>query len=103
MESDTLSPKDVTTFTTSYGKILAICYDRASRIGPNHDHAGAEVIICPARLTRLPVPALGDLARARAVDNQVFILAASPYPGGVYPAYGHWDGLDPWGGDRRGG
>ncbi|MGI6513947.1 MAG: carbon-nitrogen hydrolase family protein [Syntrophomonadaceae bacterium] len=102
-ESDTLSPgKDVTTFTTSYGKMgLAICYDlRFPELARTMTMQGAEVIIYPGAFNQVTGPLHWEiLLRARAVDNQVFILAASPAntPGGVYPAYGHSMVVDPWG------
>jgi len=102
-ESDTLSPgKDVTVFNTAHGRMgLAICYDlRFPELARTMTLQGAEVIIYPGAFNQVTGPLHWEiLLRARAVDNQVFVLAASPAntPGGVYPAYGHSMIVDPWG------
>ncbi len=61
---------------------------------------GAKIIIAPAAFNMITGPAHWEItARARAVDNQVFFIAASPARdnNAGYIAYGHSLIIDPWG------
>ncbi|MGE5397103.1 MAG: carbon-nitrogen hydrolase family protein [Chitinophagales bacterium] len=102
-ESDTLTRgQEITTFETEFCHMgLAICYDlrfpELSRLMVNR---GAEVLIFPAAFNTTTGPAHWELLlRSRAVDNQVWVVAAAPaydsnFP---YPIYGHSLVVNPWG------
>lgn len=110
-ESETLSPGEtVSHFTTPYGEIgLGICYDIrfAEYAMLLRQKYGCKVIIYPGAFNMTTGPAHWELLqRARAVDNQCFILTASPartiqpdkeskYP--HYTAWGHSTAVSPWG------
>lgn len=102
-ESETLSPgQEVTTFDTTFGPMgLAICYDlRFPELARMMALQGANVIIYPAAFNQVTGPLHWEaLLRTRAIDNQVFVIAASPanHPQAVYAAYGHSMVVDPWG------
>jgi predicted amidohydrolase len=102
-ESETLSPgQKITTFETAFGTMgLAICYDmRFPELARAMTLRGARVLIYPAAFNQVTGPLHWEvLLRARAVDNQVFVIAASPanHPQSVYAAYGHSMAVDPWG------
>lgn len=102
-ESDTLSPgKNVTTFDTEFGRIgLAVCYDlRFPELARLMVLEGAKVLIFPAAFNTTTGPAHWEtLLRCRAIDNQVYVLAAAPahHAGSAYPAYGHSMVVNPWG------
>lgn len=102
-ESETLSPgQEVTTFATTFGPMgLAICYDmRFPELARAMVLQGANVIIYPAAFNQVTGPLHWEiLLRSRAIDNQVFVIAASPanHPEAVYAAYGHSMAVDPWG------
>lgn len=102
-ESDTLGPgNNITVFETEFCKIgVAICYDmrfpELMRLMALED---AEVIIVPAAFNMTTGPAHWHLlARIRALDNQVYFVAASPSRNldSSYVAYGHSLITDPWG------
>lgn len=102
-ESETLSAgQDVTVVDTVYGKIgIAICYDiRFPELARLMVDRGAQILVYPAAFNMTTGPAHWELlARARAVDNQVFVAACAPardYDSG-YIAYGHSLVVDPWG------
>ncbi|MGI6549133.1 MAG: carbon-nitrogen hydrolase family protein [Syntrophomonadales bacterium] len=102
-ESETLSPgQEVTTFATEFGPMgLAICYDmRFPELARAMALQGAKVIIYPAAFNQVTGPLHWEiLLRSRAIDNQVFVIAASPanHPEAAYAAYGHSMAVDPWG------
>jgi omega-amidase len=111
-ESDTLSPGEtVSYFSTPWGNMgLGICYDirfaeYAMLLTQKHD---CKVLLYPGAFNMTTGPAHWELLqRARAVDNQCFVLTASParavetteskkpYP--HYTAWGHSTAVSPWG------
>lgn len=102
-ESDTLSPGDAATvFDTEFGKMgLCICYDiRFPEIFRLMVNRGAQVIIVPGAFNMTTGPAHWELLfRTRAMDNQVFMVGASPARrlSASYHAWGHSMVVDPWG------
>jgi omega-amidase len=87
---------------TALGKIgMLICYDiRFPEIARKLSLAGAEIILVPAAFNTKTGPAHWHvLFRSRAVENQVFVAAASPARNNQagYRAYGHSLVVDPWG------
>jgi len=102
-ESDTLSAGDqVTSFGTPWGEVgVGICYDiRFPELAMLLRQRGAKVIVYPGAFNLTTGPAHWELLqRARAVDNQVFVLTASPArnPESGYQAWGHSSVVDPWG------
>mmetsp|Transcript_60106 Transcript_60106/g.82345 ORF Transcript_60106/g.82345 Transcript_60106/m.82345 type:complete len:328 (-) Transcript_60106:58-1041(-) len=102
-ESDTLSAGDkVTVFTTPFGRVgVGICYDmRFPELALLMRDAGADVLVYPGAFNTTTGPAHWHLLQqARAVDNQVFVLTASPArnPDSSYQAWGHSTVIDPWG------
>ena len=102
-ESDTLGyGQDVTVFPTEFCKIgIAICYDmRFPELIRIMALEGAEVIIVPAAFNMTTGPAHWELlVRTRALDNQVYFIAASPArnQSASYHAYGHSSIVNPWG------
>ncbi len=102
-ESETLSPgQEVTTFSTTFGPMgLAICYDiRFPELARAMVLQGANVLIYPAAFNQVTGSLHWEiLLRSRAIDNQVFVIAASPanHPEAAYAAYGHSMTVDPWG------
>ncbi|MCL5070402.1 MAG: carbon-nitrogen hydrolase family protein [Actinobacteria bacterium] len=102
-ESDTLSYGDnVTVFETKYCKIgVAICYDmRFCELMRKMTLLGAKIIAIPASFNMITGPAHWHLlARTRALDNQVYFIAASPARNekDIYVSYGHSLIVDPWG------
>ncbi len=102
-ESDTFSKgNDATVFNADFAKIgVAICYDmRFPELVRKMTLMGAEIIVIPAAFNMVTGPAHWHLiARARAVDNQVYFIVSSParYENNIYKAYGHSLIIDPWG------
>ncbi len=102
-ESDTLGAgKEVTVVDTEFCKVgVAICYDmRFPELMRLMALEGAEVIIVPAAFNMTTGPAHWKLTvRARALDNQVYFVAASPARDmkASYHAYGHSSIVNPWG------
>ncbi|MDI6643778.1 MAG: carbon-nitrogen hydrolase family protein [Methanobacteriaceae archaeon] len=102
-ESDTLSAGDnLTVFDSEYGKIgVAICYDmRFPEIFRLMAVDGAELIVVPGAFNMKTGPDHWEvLIRSRAVDNQVFMVAASPARNEElsYVAYGNSMIVNPWG------
>jgi len=102
-ESDTLSYGDsVTVFETKYCKIgVAICYDmRFGELIRKMALLGAKIIAVPAAFNMTTGPAHWHLlVRTRALDNQVYFIAASPARNykDNYVSYGHSIVIDPWG------
>ncbi|MFZ5649681.1 MAG: carbon-nitrogen hydrolase family protein [Bacillota bacterium] len=103
MESSTLGPgSSVTVIDTGLCRIgVAICYDiRFPELIRIMALEGADVIVVPAAFNMTTGPAHWDMVyRCRAVDNQVYVMAASPArdTGAPYVAYGHSMIVDPWG------
>lgn len=102
-ESDTLAAGDAITMFNykSIGFGLMICYDcRFPELARAAVLEGAKIFIIPAAFNLTTGPAHWELLmRSRAVDNQVFIAAASPArnPAASYQAWGHSMVVDPWG------
>lgn len=102
-ESDSLGyGEDVTVIDTEYCKIgVAICYDmRFPELMRLMTLEGAQVILVPAAFNMTTGPAHWELLlRARALDNQVYFVAASPSRNmqASYHAYGHSSIVNPWG------
>jgi omega-amidase len=80
---------------------IGICYDlRFLEYARLLALEGAQLLIYPGAFNPVTGPAHWELLlRARAVDNQVFLVGVSPapYPGMSYQAYGHSMVVDPWG------
>ena len=102
-ESDSmLAGGDICTFSaldTTFG--LAICYDlRFPELFREHSKRGAEVLLLPAAFTHTTGRDHWHvLLRARAIENQCFVVAANQggeHPGGLR-SYGHSLIIDPWG------
>eukprot|EP00980_Cylindrotheca_fusiformis_P005976 scaffold1278_cov191-Cylindrotheca_fusiformis.AAC.1 len=111
-ESETLSPGEtVSHFSTPFGEIgVGICYDirfaeYAMLLTEKHN---CVVLIYPGAFNMTTGPLHWELLqRARAVDNQCYVMAASPartddpgdkdakYP--HYTAWGHSTVVSPWG------
>lgn len=102
-ESDTLSPgSDLCLVDTPFGRLgIMICFDiRFMEWARLLTDAGADVLIVPGAFNMTTGPRHWELLmRARAVDNQIFVAAASPArdPASGYVAYGHSMLVDPWG------
>lgn len=102
-ESSTLGAgEQVTVVPTEFCPVgVAICYDiRFPELIRLMALRGAKIIVIPAAFNMTTGPAHWDLVfRARAVDNQVFVIAASPARDvqAKYVAYGHSMIVDPWG------
>ncbi|MEG2377187.1 MAG: carbon-nitrogen hydrolase family protein [Clostridia bacterium] len=102
-ESETLTGgDDITVFKTPFGNIgVCICFDirfpELSRAMAMH---GADIIIIPAAFNMTTGPAHWELTlRARAVDNQVFTVAAAPArdTSSDYVSFAHSMVCSPWG------
>jgi len=80
---------------------MLICYDiRFPEMARQLMASGAEIILVPAAFNTITGPAHWHITfRARAVENQCFIAAASPARNNrtKYKAYGHSLVVDPWG------
>ena len=92
--------KQVTVVDTEFCRIgVAICYDmRFPELMRLMALAGAEVIIVPAAFNLTTGPVHWEItAKARALDNQVYFVAASPARNlqAAYHAYGHSCIIDP--------
>ncbi len=102
-ESATFSYGDhVGVADTELGKIgIIICYDiRFPEMARKLALLGAEIILVPAAFNTISGPAHWDIMfRARAIENQVYLAAASPARDNQakYKAYGHSMVIDPWG------
>lgn len=101
-ESDVLSPGDeLAMFEIDRVKVgLGICYDlRFEELAKLYRLKGAEILIYPAAFNLTTGPLHFELLqRARAIDNQVFVLGISPARGDQgYIAYGHSQITSPWG------
>lgn len=94
--------QDIVVFDSPFGKCgLAICYDiRFPELFRAMQEKGAELIILPAAFTVPTGKAHWDvLIRARAIENQVYMIAAAQT--GVHTnqrqTYGHSMIVNPWG------
>lgn len=102
-ESSTLSRGDhIKVIDTAYGKIgVVICYDiRFPEIVRRLVKEGIVLLIVPGAFNMVTGPAHWELTmRARALDNQIYVAAASPArdESASYIAYGHSMVADPWG------
>ena len=80
---------------------VLICYDiRFPELARQAALSGASIIIVPAAFNLTTGPAHWEiLMRTRALDNQVFLVAASPARNlsASYQAWGHSMVVDPWG------
>ncbi|HJO11412.1 MAG: carbon-nitrogen hydrolase family protein [Gammaproteobacteria bacterium] len=102
-ESRSFEPGDeLVTVATSVGKLgLSVCYDlRFPELYRKLFRAGAELVTVPSAFTKTTGQAHWEtLLRARAIENQCFVLAANQ--GGVHSAtretWGHSMIIDPWG------
>ncbi|GBF32578.1 aliphatic amidase AmiE [Desulfocucumis palustris] len=102
-ESSTLGAGErITVVPTEFGPLgVAICYDiRFPELIRLMALKGAKIIVVPAAFNMTTGPAHWDLVfRMRAVDNQLFVIAASPARdvNAGYVAFGHSIMVDPWG------
>ncbi len=102
-ESDTLSAgNQITVIHTELCKIgVAICYDiRFPELSRIMALEGAEIIVIPGAFNMTTGPAHWEtLIRGRAIDNQLYVAAASPARNEElsYVAYGNSMVADPWG------
>jgi deaminated glutathione amidase len=113
-ESDTVTPGEETVVAeTPWGGLgLTICYDlRFPELYRRLAAGGARMIAVPAAFTReTGKDHWHVLLRARAIENQAFVIAPAQYGfhGGKRSSYGHALVVDPWGvvlaecGDREG-
>jgi len=90
------------TIKTDLGSIgMLVCYDiRFPEISRKLALANAEIILVPAAFNTVTGPAhWHTILRARAIENQVFLAAASPARNNKagYLAYGHSLVVNPWG------
>ena len=103
-ESSTLGPgAGLTVVDGGFCKLgVCICFDvRFPELARLMATAGAQVIIVPAAFNMVTGPVHWELSmRMRAVDNQVYVAAASPARDekARYVIYGHSMLVDPWGG-----
>eukprot|EP00616_Rhizochromulina_sp_CCMP1243_P016446 CAMPEP_0118962986 /NCGR_PEP_ID=MMETSP1173-20130426/1100_1 /TAXON_ID=1034831 /ORGANISM="Rhizochromulina marina cf, Strain CCMP1243" /LENGTH=347 /DNA_ID=CAMNT_0006911297 /DNA_START=15 /DNA_END=1058 /DNA_ORIENTATION=- len=102
-ESDILHAGDqATVFQSPFGTIgVGICYDiRFPELAMLMRNRGAKIIVYPGAFNLTTGPAHWELLqRARALDNQAFVLTASPArnPDASYQAWGHSSVVSPWG------
>lgn len=100
-ESSVLSPGQEMTVVKAGGVTLGlgICYDvRFPELSRLMALDGAEILIFPAVFGLTTGPAHWELTlRARAVDNQVFVVGAAPANLSGGQVYGHSMVVDPWG------
>ena len=102
-ESETISAGNkVTVVDTDLMKIgVAICYDvRFPELFRLMVLDGARLMVVPGAFNATTGPAHWEtIIRARAIDNQVYMIAASPAKNKdlSYHSYGHSMVVDPWG------
>jgi deaminated glutathione amidase len=102
-ESDLRSPGDeVVCVETALGRIgLAVCYDlRFPELFRKLADAGAEVVVMPSAFTKPTGQAHWEpLVRARAIENQSFMIAPNQYGESAhgFEDYGNSLVVDPWG------
>ncbi len=103
MESQTFSPRESITLVETPGLTfgVAICYDlRFPELFKRMALSGASLILVPAAFNMTTGPVHWELlARARAVDNQVYVGLCSPasVEGDRFVAYGHSLVANCWG------
>jgi len=101
-ESDSLTPGDeATVLNTAVGRLgVGICFDlRFGELCAVQANRGAQVLVYPGAFNTVTGPLHWELLqRARAVDNQLFVLTCSPAraPAG-YQAWGHSTAVGPFG------
>lgn len=102
-ESDTLtSGNQVTAFETEFGGMgICICYDiRFPELFRLMVDKGAKLILVPGAFNMTTGPAHWELSfRARALDNQVFVVGTAPArnDSSEYISWGHSIVVGPWG------
>jgi omega-amidase len=102
-ESDSLSPGNAATVVdTPWGGIgVGICYDiRFPELAMIMRSKGARLLFYPGAFNMVTGPAHWELlARARAVDNQLYVITCSPArdESASYVAWGHSSFVSPWG------
>lgn len=92
----------IVTAKTPWGKVgLSVCYDlRFPELYRGLSKQGADILFIPAAFTSYTGRAHWDvLTRARAIENQCFVIAPAqtgePHPGRT--VHGHTRIIDPWG------
>jgi len=93
---------EVVTARTALGTIgLAVCYDlRFPELFRRLADAGAEIVVMPSAFTRTTGQAHWEpLVRARAIENQCFMVAPNQFGAGPhgFADYGNSLVVDPWG------
>jgi predicted amidohydrolase len=102
-ESDTRSRGDATVVVpTELGTVgLSICYDlRFPELYRRLTDGGAQIVCVPSAFTFATGAAHWEaLLRARAIENQVYLIAPNQHGRGPagFPDYGHSMIVDPWG------
>lgn len=102
-ESETLSPGNtITTLKTPLANIsIAICYDvRFNEMWTLMNKNNSDIILLPGAFNKTTGPLHWEtLIRARAIDNQAYVVATSPsqIENPYYVAWGHSMVVDPWG------
>lgn len=102
-ESDLRAPgSDVACVSTALGRIgLAVCYDlRFPELFRRLADDGAEIVVMPSAFTRPTGLAHWEpLLRARAIENQCFVIAPNQFGAGSagFSDYGNSLVVDPWG------
>lgn len=102
-ESDTLTPGDsVTTIKTPFANIsIAICYDiRFPELWTLMNKNNSDIILLPGAFNKTTGPLHWEtLIKARAIDNQCYVVATSPsqIENPYYVAWGHSMIVNPWG------
>jgi predicted amidohydrolase len=78
---------------------LAICYDlRFPELFRRYALEGAEVILLPAAWPHPRLAHWRTLLRARAIENQMYVIACNSVgQGSKMPCFGHSAIIDPWG------
>jgi len=102
-ESDTRAPggKVVVAQTPLASMGLSVCYDlRFPELYRGHADRGADLIFVPSAFTAFTGQAHWEaLLRARAIENQVYIIAADQFGKSAksFECHGHSMIVDPWG------
>lgn len=102
-ESDTLTPGDsVTTIKTPLANIsIAICYDiRFPELWTLMNKNNSDIILLPGAFNKTTGPLHWEtLIKARAIDNQCYVVATSPsqIENPYYVVWGHSMIVNPWG------
>uniref|UniRef100_A0A7S3R7Z1 CN hydrolase domain-containing protein n=1 Tax=Dunaliella tertiolecta TaxID=3047 RepID=A0A7S3R7Z1_DUNTE len=102
-ESTNLSPGDsLTVVDTEVGRLgIGICYDlRFPEFSMVYAQQGCQLLLFPAAFNMTTGPVHWELlAKARAIDNQIFVALCSPArnpPGAGYQAWGHSTAVGPF-------